>query len=161
MISLRPMREDEFSSYLDSFIREFAVEVASNYGIPESAALEQVKREMASDLPDGIHTAGQVLTCLIDATQTPERLVGYLWYRQDLAAQVAFIMDFSIFPAYQGQGFGKQALKALEQDLKRKGFAQIKLRVAPDNQRARHVYDVTGFRVTGIHMSKPLDRNRA
>ncbi len=70
MISLRPMREDEFSSYLDSFIREFAVEVASNYGIAESAALEQVKREMASDLPDGIHTTGQVLTCLIDATQT-------------------------------------------------------------------------------------------
>ncbi len=70
-------------------------------------------------------------------------------------------MDFSIFPAYQGQGFSKQALMALEQDLKRKGFAQIKLLVAPDNQRARHVYDVTGFRVTGIHMSKPLDRNRA
>lgn len=69
---------------------------------------------------------------------------------------MAFIMDFSIFPAYQGQGFGKQALIALEQELKRQGFQQIKLRVAPDNKRARHVHEATGFQVTGINMSRPL-----
>jgi RimJ/RimL family protein N-acetyltransferase len=33
---------------------------------------------------------------------------------------------------------------------------QIKLRVAGDNERARHLYEVSGFQVTGINMSKPL-----
>ena len=70
--------------------------------------------------------------------------------------RVAFISDFHIFPAYQGRGLGKQALEVFENELKCKGFQQIKLRVADDNKRARHVYEVTGFRVTGINMSKPL-----
>lgn len=149
------MQEDEFSSYLDSFVLEFAAEVASTYGITERAAQEQVKREMELDLPDGINTTGHVLLCLVDSID-PERLVGYLWYKQNLETNMAFIMDFSILPAYQGQGLGKQALIALEQELKRQGFQQIKLRVAPDNNRARHVYEATGFQVTGINMSKPL-----
>ncbi|WP_409526801.1 GNAT family N-acetyltransferase [Rhizobium sp. P40RR-XXII] len=49
-----------------------------------------------------------------------------------------------------------RALDVLENELKRNGFQQIKLRVADDNKRARHVYEVMGFRVTGINMSKPL-----
>jgi ribosomal protein S18 acetylase RimI-like enzyme len=28
--------------------------------------------------------------------------------------------------------------------------------VAEDNQRARHVYEATGFQVTGVNMSKSL-----
>ncbi|MEJ5021172.1 GNAT family N-acetyltransferase [Ochrobactrum vermis] len=110
---------------------------------------------MELDLPDGINTIDQVLLCLVDSID-PERLVGYFWYRQSLETHMAFTMDFSIFPAYQGQGFGKQALIALEQELKRQGFQQMKLRVAPDNKRARHVYEATGFQVTGINMSKLL-----
>ena len=44
----------------------------------------------------------------------------------------------------------------LESDLRAGGFTQIKLRVAGDNDRARHVYEVSGFRVTGINMSKTI-----
>ena len=47
-------------------------------------------------------------------------------------------------------------MEAFESHLKGKGFEQIKLRVAADNARARHVYEVTGFRVTGVNMSKAI-----
>ena len=68
----------------------------------------------------------------------------------------AFVADFCILEPHQGQGFGKQAMGLLESDLKAKGFTQIKLRVAGDNGRARHVYEVSGFHVTGINMSKVI-----
>ncbi|WP_370513659.1 GNAT family N-acetyltransferase [Pantoea sp. VH_8] len=61
-----------------------------------------------------------------------------------------------IFKKYQGHGPGKQPLHALEQDLCNKNFEQIRLRVAGDNARARHIYELCGFGVTGINMSKCL-----
>lgn len=68
----------------------------------------------------------------------------------------AFICDFYIYPAFQGLGLGKQAMAAFEHALKSQGIGQIKLRVAGDNQRARHLYDAAGFRVTGVNMSKNI-----
>ncbi|MHC5233964.1 GNAT family N-acetyltransferase [Brucella sp. LJL56] len=156
MLQLRPMREDEFPTYLGYFIPDYAAEVASSYRLSDVAALDQVKREMASDLPEGVDTTDQILLCLIDPVCSPDKPLGYLWYKQDPAKHVAFIMDFYIFPSFQGKGYGKLALATLEMDLKRDGFRQIKLRVAADNARAKHVYDATGFHVTGINMNKSL-----
>lgn len=156
MISLKPMLDIEFTGYLDYFIPDYASEIASNYRLLEHEALAQAKREIAADLPDGVDTTGQVLLCLVDRAPGSEKLVGYLWYKPNLETRAAFINDFHILPEYQGRGLGKRALELLEIELKREGFQQIKLRVADDNKRARHVYEVTGFQVTGINMSKTL-----
>lgn len=156
MIVLRPMRDGEYAAYLDYFIPDYAVEIASNYGLSADQSLAQAKREIADDLPDGVHTSGQSLLCLVEPAADPEAVIGYLWYKPDAAMRAVFINDFHILPAYQGKGLGKQALAVLENELKRQGFAEIRLRVAEDNSRARHVYEGTGFRVTGINMSKSL-----
>lgn len=150
------MRDSEYPAYLDYFIPDYAVEISSNYGLSDSASLAQAKREIAADLPDGVNTRGQVLLCLIDQSDTSDKLIGYLWYKPDATMRSAFISDFHILASYQGKGLGKQALEVLENELKGKGFEQIKLRVAEDNKRARHVYEVTGFRVTGVNMSKAI-----
>jgi ribosomal protein S18 acetylase RimI-like enzyme len=153
MISLRPMRPDEFTAYLDYFIRDYGAEISTNYGLSDVDARAQAIREIDEDLPQGTKTAGQVLLCIIAGAST---VIGYLWYRQDLAARSAFISDFHIFTGKQGNGYGKQALALLERQLADSGYAQIRLRVAADNDRARHVYDRSGFRVTGINMSKTI-----
>jgi ribosomal protein S18 acetylase RimI-like enzyme len=150
------MRDSEYPAYLDYFSRDYASEIASNYGLSAGASLAQAKREIATDLPDGVHTDGQNLLCLVDPAGDREEVIGYLWYKPDAAMRAAFINDFHIFPACQGKGLAKLALAVLESELKRKGFEQIKLRVAEDNKRARHVYEATGFRVSGINMSKSL-----
>jgi len=77
-----------------------------------------------------------------------------------MATRSIFIKDFHIFVPHQGKGFGKQALHALEAELAQAGFEQIKLRVAEDNKRAKHVYGATGFRVTGVNMSKIIKTAR-
>jgi ribosomal protein S18 acetylase RimI-like enzyme len=150
------MRDSEYPAYLEYFVPDYAVEIASNYGLSEPASIAEVKREIAADLPDGVNTSGQVLLCLVDRSDTSEKLIGYLWYKPDATMRSAFIYDFHILAAYQGKGFGKQALEVLERELKGKGFEQIKLRVAEDNKRARHLYEATGFRVTGVNMSKVI-----
>ena len=118
--------------------------------------MAHAKQEIADDLPHGVNTPGEVMLCVINHASDAESVVGYLWYRPDLATRSAFIKDFHIFAPHQGKGFGKQALNALEAELARAGFDQIKLRVAEDNKRAKHVYEVTGFRVTGVNMSKTI-----
>lgn len=70
--------------------------------------------------------------------------------------RTVFICDFHIFEPSQGKGLGKQTLNALEQDLRDKGFDQIRLRVAGDNARARLIYETCGFGITGFNMSKTL-----
>ncbi|SLM63606.1 hypothetical protein DAQ1742_02748 [Dickeya aquatica] len=67
-----------------------------------------------------------------------------------------FICDFHIFNACQGMGLGKQTLCAFEEHLRKKGFKEIRLRVAGDNTRARHIYESNGFGITGVNMSKAI-----
>ena len=103
-----------------------------------------------------METPGQELLCIIDGTSGDDSIIGYLWYRPDVAARSIYISDFHIFAAHQGKGYGKEALAILELELAKTGFTQIKLRVAENNKRAKHVYDVSGFRVTGVNMSKAI-----
>ena len=137
MIVLRPMRNEEYPAYLDYFIPDYAAEISANYALSPAAALAQAQRE-------------------IDDSDGAEKRVGYLWYKPDEEMRSAFICDFYIYPALQGQGLGKQAMAAFEHALKSQGISQVKLRVAGDNPRARHLYDAAGFRVTGVNMSKNI-----
>ena len=156
MITLRPMREDEYPGYLDYFITDYAREITTNYRLSADESQARAKQAIADDLPEGVNTPGQVLLCLMTRQDNTDRLVGYLWYKPDAARRSVFIYDFHIFNACQGLGLGKLALQVFEDAMREQGFEQIGLRVAGDNARARHVYEATGFHVTGINMSKRL-----
>ncbi|MCS3430421.1 GNAT family N-acetyltransferase [Klebsiella sp. BIGb0407] len=156
MIKFRPMREDEYPGYLAYFIPDYAREIASNYQLSVDDSLARAKQEIAEDLPGGVNTPGHVLLSLIAHSAQTEQHVGYLWYKPDTIMRTVFIYDFHIFNDCQGQGLGKKALAAFEQDLREQHFQQIRLRVAGDNARAQHVYEKSGFGVTGINMSKTI-----
>ena len=154
MITFRPMREDEYGAYLDYFLADYAQEITANFRLSSDDALARAKREIADYLPEGVNTPGHKLLCVI--AKEDNRHVGYLWYKPDTAMETVFIYDFHIFNACQGLGMGKQTLQAFEQAMRGEGFKQVNLRVAGDNERARHVYETVGFSVTGINMSKSL-----
>jgi len=156
MIVLRPMDNNEYPGFLDYFIADYAREIASNYQLSFDDSLARATKEIAKDLFDGVKTPGQILLCLIAYFDNTERHVGYLWYKPDTAMRTVFIYDFHIFDSFQGQGLGKKALRAFEQELREQNFEQIRLRVAGDNVRAQHLYEVSGFGVTGINMSKSI-----
>ncbi|MEQ5055941.1 GNAT family N-acetyltransferase [Klebsiella michiganensis] len=156
MVTFRPMTEEEYPAYLEYFIPDYADEIASNYGLSKSDSLTKARLEISELLGEGVKTHGQILLSIVARVDLFERHVGYLWYKPDTAMRTVFIYDFHIFNSCQGEGLGKQALRAFEVNLQDKGFKEIRLRVAGDNARALHIYKSSGFGVTGINMSKGI-----
>jgi ribosomal protein S18 acetylase RimI-like enzyme len=155
-IGLRPMRPDEFPAFLAYFIPDYATEIAANFGLPDDAARARAAQEVAEDLPQGVDTQGRTLLCI--TLGDPEEVVGSFWLRLQQGSTTAFVSDFHIFPARQNRGLGRRALAALDRWLASAGFEHLRLRVAADNVRARHLYETGGFRTTGINMTKPVGR---
>ncbi|ELY5818113.1 GNAT family N-acetyltransferase [Cronobacter dublinensis] len=156
MIFFRPMTEDEYPAYAEYFVNDYAYEIESNYRLSPHDSLARAKQEILEMLPAGVNTLGQVLMCIVVQSDKANDHVGYLWYKPDPTKRTVFIYDFHIFNASQGSGLGKQSLRAFEEYLQEKGFKEIRLRVAGDNARARHVYETCGFGVTGVNMSKSI-----
>ncbi|AMO49163.1 GCN5-related N-acetyltransferase [Enterobacter sp. FY-07] len=156
MILFRSMSEKEYPAFLEYFISDYADEIQSNYRISPADSLARATKEISEMLAEGVNTHGQVLLCLVEKLDQTDRHVGYLWYKPDTTAGSVFIYDFHIFNSCQGMGLGKQTLSAFEEHLREKGFKEIRLRVAGDNVRARHIYESSGFGVTGVNMSKAI-----
>jgi len=156
MISFCSMHENDYPGYPEYFIPDYANEIQANYRLSQSAARVRAEQEIAELLFEGVNTPGHTLLNLMADSEHTNKHIGYLWYKTDTAMRTVFICDFHIFEPCQGKGLGKQTLNALEQDLRDKGFDQIRLRVAGDNARARHIYETCGFGITGFNMSKTL-----
>ncbi len=62
--------------------------------------------------------------------------------------EVADIHGFSVLPAFQGRGFGRQILADTVQSLKGEGRTTIRLDVVIENERALALYQSVGFAVS-------------
>ena len=159
MITFRAMKVAEFPEYRDYFIRDYAEEIAANFGHSLEQSRTIASKELTEDLPQDAATPDHTLLC-IEASESDSdserKGVGYLWYKLFDAGETAFILDFVLFEQFRGQGDGKAAMIALEERLLQTGVTQIKLRVAFKNDRARHLYEAVGFAITGFNMSKVL-----
>ena len=153
MIRLRRMQDSEFQDYLAYFIPDYAAEISSNYDVELKAAHERAEQEVEADLGQGVDSPGQELFCIVNNEAS---VVGYFWCKPGASGETVFISDFCILPPCRGKGYAKLALAALEGEYADAGHGDIRLRVAADNDRARHLYLAAGFHVTGINMRKAL-----
>lgn len=83
----------------------------------------------------------------------------HTWYGE----QVGEVHEFVVDPAYQGQGIGKQLLRAGMDFLWDRGSRKIELWVGEKNEKAQSFYKRQGFHEQGqwgkwIRMIKELDR---
>ena len=152
MITLRPLKSEEFAAFAAYFVPDYAAEIVANFGTPLADALAQAAQDLANDLPQGADTPGEILMCIV----LRENVIGYLFYAIDPATQSAFIKDFHVLPPYQSQGYGTAAIAALIALLKPQGITQLRLRVAAKNAAAHRLYSKLGFFPTGINMAKTL-----
>lgn len=159
MITLRKMRQDEFPAYCRYFIDDYSHEIAENYGHSIEVAVELAKTDLHRSFPDGPEHKDHELLCLEAEFSGAPKVVGYFWHSINVDSSSTFIYDFYVFDKYRGQGFGKQAVHALENQLKTAGIQEIKLRVAYHNNRALKLYQDVGFVITGFNMSKKLEKS--
>lgn len=61
----------------------------------------------------------------------------------------AYMFSFRIKPVYRNFGLGTFMLSFVEEEIKSRGFRQIRLNVARTNTSARRLYEKNGYRVIG------------
>jgi GNAT superfamily N-acetyltransferase len=127
-------------------VLDYARSVADNRGLPMPQAQAQAERETAESLPDGPHTAGQLLrTAWVDGEE-----VGWIWVSMPghAAPGMAWIDDVMVDEKHRSRGYGRAIIEAAEAELVRLGVDRIGLNVFGDNHVARRLYERMGFEVT-------------
>jgi len=155
MIHLKQMLECDFEEYLSWAIQDFAQDKinAGNWNVSE--ALEKSEASFQTYLPEGLNTMAHHFFSIFKDEQN----VGMIWFAEDNSSQktTAFIYDFVINETQRRKGFGKAALKAVEQELKTLGINTIGLHVFAHNKAARQLYEAVGYKLTNMTMAKQLD----
>ncbi|WFR63811.1 GNAT family N-acetyltransferase [Paenibacillus amylolyticus] len=89
-------------------------------------------------------------------TNEPSRVTYVAWQDQQpvglirvnsINATTAFIHNFCILPAYQGQRIGRTVLHILVNLLRKQHYTDIRLSVVTENERALNLYRSVGFEV--------------
>ena len=156
MIRLVPMSEDEFQTYLTYSIQEYAQEKVKAGNWHTSEAVQKAEAEFQQLLPAGLASKNQYLFSII--TKELDQKIGMIWFAvNDIQPHSsAFIYDFLIFDEFRRQGYGTQALLAVEEKVKDLGIDTISLHVFGHNEAARALYHKIGYEITNINMSKKL-----
>ena len=153
MVKLRPMTQAEFEAFERLSMEDYAKERARNLDSPVEEQRAEAERQYAELLKDGLNTEGHRLWKI---TQETGEVVGDLWVHIAPGGKRAFIFAISIDENQRGKGYGKQALDALEAELKPLGVTRIGLNVFADNAVARHLYEKQGYHATNYNMVKRI-----
>ncbi len=126
---------------------------ARNFDTSVEEQRTEAERQYAELLNDGLDTEGHRLWKI---TRETGEVVGDLWVRIAGGGKRAFIFFIGIDEPHRRKGHGKQALEALEAELRPQGVASIGLNVFADNAVARHLYERQGYHATNYNMMKEL-----
>jgi ribosomal protein S18 acetylase RimI-like enzyme len=153
MVKLIKMLQSEFEPYLERGVHEYAADHVRNGNWTAEEALEKSRKQFQDLLPEGVNSQDQFLYSIVD--EETNNKMGLLWVQ--VRGQNAFIYDFLLDEEFRGKGFGKQALAAMDEELKSMNVQSVGLHVFGDNTNAQELYKKMGFQVTGMHMKKKLN----
>lgn len=157
MLQLVPMTDPAFQDFRATEIAGYAQEhVRAGRWRPEES-VRLAEQEFNDLLPDGLATPNQYFFTLRDETLlTP---VGRLWFavqKEEGSEPTAFVYKIVIFEAFRRQGYGSQAMQALEEQVRQLGLSTISLHVFGHNHAARALYEKLGYVTTNVMMRKTL-----
>ncbi len=156
MVNFIEMTDEEFQKCKDRAIADYFAErvKAGN----EDQDPEASRREFESLLPQGRRTKDHYIYFIADENEK-DRKVGIIWYTTEAENQpkgTMFIYDIEVEQGLRGRGYGRAALRLLEDRAKETGMRRIALHVFGHNVRARKLYEDLGYRATNVIMAKEL-----
>jgi ribosomal protein S18 acetylase RimI-like enzyme len=152
---LRPMLPDEFVTYLEWAIDDYAAELERNGKTVGESAKVASRASFDSALPDGLATQGHVLLIATDLDDG-ER-VGVLWFGPSTDdPAMAWIYDITVDEDKRRRGWGRAIMRAFEGEASARGFARAGLNVYGDNHVARRLYESLGYIETSRQLHKEL-----
>lgn len=147
---LRPMKEIEFEKWSKISQEDYIKDLMENFAYSENKAKVEAIKEVQNLLPEGINTPLQSFYTY----EKDGKDIGYIWFSTKESA--VFLLDIIILPEYQSLGFGTTMMKKLIEMLSLSDIKEIELRVSPNNERAKRLYDTLGFKITGLDMHLAL-----
>jgi ribosomal protein S18 acetylase RimI-like enzyme len=156
VVRLRPMTDQEFETFIERLLPDYAQEHVRAGSFPEAEALDRARQQVNELVPDGVRTKDQYLYVIED--EAGENAVGILWFaRQDRGAgPTAFVYDIEIHDQFRRRGYASQAFRLLEDRVRELGLSTISLHVFGSNTAAREMYRKLGYEETHIEMSKTI-----
>ena len=157
MITLEPMSDELFVSYIEEAVAHFSKEYVIAGICAERDAAVMCRSTYEKSLPQGVATPNNYLYEIRKVDdQVP---VGMAWLAiwVNAGKRSAFVCDLYIRPDWRLRGYGTQTMKLLEQKVREfEGVSEIGLHVLWQNKAAQAVYMKLGFKPTGINMIKRL-----
>jgi GNAT superfamily N-acetyltransferase len=148
------MTAEEFAGWRSESVESFAHDLAKAMDRPLQAARERAAAQFDELLPDGRESAGAHL--LVVQSELGER-VGTLWLGpHPTRSDHGFVYDVVIEERVRGRGFGRAAMLAAEEVLRREGKSAVSLNVFGFNTTAHRLYQSLGYDVVSTQMSKKL-----
>ena len=161
-VHLWKMTEDEFQSFKENSISDYAEDLIRGEGITREQAYTDAEKEFLSMLPDGVNTEENFLM-MIDDTVRKEK-VGWIWFlfgENNLNEKQVFISDFLIYESERRKGYASATICEMEAMAKEDGCAESVLYVWEHNIPAYSLYQKCGYMVAeqtenGAYMKKRL-----
>jgi ribosomal protein S18 acetylase RimI-like enzyme len=150
VVSLRPLREDEYDAWDAAHRAEYEHGLVEFAGLDPTAARAKVERDVAAVLPDRLATADT----RIWAVEDDGRRVGTVFL--GVRGGGAWLYDITIDVDERGRGYGRAAMVALEHEVRALGHDSVALNVWGGNAVARGLYRSLGYVEESVHMRKTL-----
>ena len=150
MIALRPLRDDEFGAWHAAHRAEYERGLVEFAGLAPEVARAKVEQDVAAVLPAGLATEGTWLWVV----EENGRRVGVVFL--GLRGGDAWLYDITIDAEERGQGYGRMAMLALEDEVRTLGHESVALNVWGGNEIARGRYRSLGYFEQSVHMRKAL-----
>src|SRR5262245_60402745 len=141
MVQLVKITEEDYKKWLAEEIVAYAYDKTESGAWPAVEALERSRRAFLQLLPDGLESEDQYIYSIYD--ETLGKNVGVLWFANvDFHwRRVAYVYDIVIDEPYRRQGYGRQAMLALEEKVREVGLDAIELHVFGHNPGAQALYE--------------------
>jgi ribosomal protein S18 acetylase RimI-like enzyme len=154
-IRLRPLREDEYATFVAASKEGYARDIAEHGGFSIEFARQKSDDDHAAVLTAGLETPGHA----IFVVEADGERVGVLWVAErDIGARrVLYIYNIEIDEPQRGHGYGRKAMLLAEAEARSRGIDRVELNVFGGNDVARNLYRSLGYVENSVQMSRDVD----
>ena len=149
-VTFRPLREPEFEAWSEAHARAYAEGMTAFADLSREDAEVKAARDVSAVFPHGLATEGIRLWVV----ETEGRPVGTVFL--GVRDGGAWLYDITIAEEERGRGYGRAAMLALEEEVRRLGYDALGLNVWGGNEVARGLYRSLGFAEVSVGMKKRL-----
>ncbi|XXM71828.1 GNAT family N-acetyltransferase [Lysinibacillus sphaericus] len=150
-MEVKSMTSDDFEVFLKKSIISYAKEKTRSGNWTEEESIEKAKADYQRLLPQGEKTENHHLFSLYHGNS----LFGSFWLAA-MPNRTVYIYNVEIEEKYRGKGYGKLAMKEIENKSKELNANKIELHVFAHNTTARKLYEKVGYEVTNVIMAKKI-----